>query len=85
MQEENRVLREQLGAGACSSRMFSAVASQPRPRELVAKGSSGIRTLVTPNTLLRWYRRLVAKKSRRAQHIGTMTWIVPSRSTISAE
>ncbi len=62
LQEENRVLREQLGAERL---LFTDV----QRRRLAAKakkiGRNGlfeIGTLVTPDTLLRWYRRLIAKK-----------------------
>ena len=62
LQEENRVLREQLGGKRL---LFT----DRQRRRLAAKakvvGRNGlfeISTLVTPDTLLRWYRRLIAKK-----------------------
>ena len=62
LQEENRALREQLG----NKRLLFTDAQR---RRLAAKaklvGRSGlfeIETLVTPDTLLRWYRALIAKK-----------------------
>jgi transposase InsO family protein len=62
LQEENRVLREQLG------RKRSLFTDGQR-RRLAAKAKAigrkrlfEIGTLVTPDTLLRWYRRLIAKK-----------------------
>ncbi len=60
--EENRVLREQLGRRRLSF-------TDPQRRRLAARakilGSQTLRefaTLVTPETLLRWYRTLIARK-----------------------
>jgi len=59
---ENTVLREQLRSHSVRStdaqRRRLAVAAKKLGRKALAK----IDTLVTPNTLLRWYRRLVAQK-----------------------
>ncbi len=62
LQEENRVLREQLG-----ERRLRLTAAQRR--RLAAKGQilgrkllAEVATLVTPETILRWYRTLVAAK-----------------------
>ena len=62
LQEENRVLREQLG----NKRLLFTDAQR---RRLAAKAKLvgryalfEIETLVTPDTLLRWYRALIAKK-----------------------
>ncbi|MEQ9059875.1 MAG: integrase core domain-containing protein [Gammaproteobacteria bacterium] len=62
LKEENRVLRDQLG----NKRLF--LTDAPR-RRLAAKaklvgrrGLFEIETLVTPDTLLRWYRTLIAQK-----------------------
>ena len=62
LQEENRVLKEQLG-----SRRLCFTDGQRR--RLAAKGKAlgraaldGIATLVTPDTLLAWHRRLIARK-----------------------
>ncbi len=60
--EENRVLREQLGGRRLrltdDQRRRLAVKGKALGRK-VLQGVSGI---VTPDTILRWYRRLVAKK-----------------------
>ncbi len=57
LQEENRVLREQLGG----KRMLFTDAQRRRlaakAKEIGRKGLFEISTLVTPDTLLRWYRR----------------------------
>ncbi len=62
LQEENRVLREQL-------RGKRLLFTNGQRRRLAAKAKAigrkrlfEIGTLVTPDTLLRWYRRLIAKK-----------------------
>ncbi len=62
LQEENRVLREHLKGKRI---LFS----DDQRRRLASKGKSlgrrvlmGIETLVTPETILRWHRQLIAKK-----------------------
>jgi len=74
--EENRVLREQL-----SNRRFRLTNDQRRRLAVKAKalGRSalhGIACIVTPDTLLRWYRNLVAKKydGSSDQMQGTTWW-----------
>ncbi len=62
LQEENRVLREQLGAKRL---LFTDVQRRrlaAKARKIGRRGLFEIDTLVTPDTLLRWYRRLIAKK-----------------------
>ena len=60
LREENRVLREQLHGRRLSftdqQRRRLAVRAEQLGRALLA----GVATLVTPDTLLRWYRQLVA-------------------------
>jgi putative transposase len=79
LEEENRILREQLGPKRL---LFS---DQQR-RRLAAKakligrkGLFNMRTLVTPDTLLRWYRTLIANK-----YDGTITRR-PDRPKTAAE
>ena len=62
LREENRVLKEQLGGRRL--RLTDA-----QRRRLAAKGKalgyrmlSEVATMVTPDTILRWHRRLIAKK-----------------------
>lgn len=62
LREENRVLREQLG-----SRRLRLSDNQRRRLAARAKGLgrkilSDLATIVTPGTLLRWHRRLIAQK-----------------------
>ena len=64
LQAENGVLREQLAAAGCKPRFTD------KQRRRLARAAKGIPrrvlrhigTIVTPDTLLRWYRRLVAAK-----------------------
>jgi putative transposase len=62
LQEENRVLREHLGG----SRLLFTDAQRRRlamkARRLNRKTLTGMDPIVTPDTLHRWYRRLVARK-----------------------
>lgn len=62
LQEENRVLREQLGGRRVrftdpQRRRLAASA-----RRLSRKALSGLDPIVSPETLLRWYRTLIARK-----------------------
>jgi putative transposase len=62
LQEENRVLREQLGGKRLlfTDRQRCRLAAKAK---LIGRaGLFEISTLVTPDTLLWWYRRLIAKK-----------------------
>jgi hypothetical protein len=60
--EENRVLRGQLGGRRLrltdAQRRRLAVRAKVRGRKTLM----GVACIVTPDTLLRWYRRLVARK-----------------------
>ncbi len=62
LQEENRVLREQLGG----RRLLFTDRQRRRPAAkanvIGRKGPFEITTLVTPDTLLRLYRRLISRK-----------------------
>ena len=62
LREENRVLREQLGPGRLRF-------TDPQRRRLAAKARAlphralrDVATLVTPETMLGWYRKLIARK-----------------------
>ena len=70
LKEENRVLREQLGG-----RRLRFTAAQRRrlaakARTLGRDGLKEIADLVTPDTLLRWYKELIAKKYDGSQRRG---------------
>ena len=62
LQEENRVLKEQLGA-----RLHFSDDQRPRlaakGKELGRKLLEEVATLVTPHTILRWHRQLIARPS----------------------
>jgi hypothetical protein len=62
LQEENRVLREHLG----SRRLHFTDAQRSRlankAKAIGRQTLSGIGPVVTPDTLLRWYRTLIARK-----------------------
>lgn len=62
LQEENRIFREQLAGRRLrfTDRQRRRLAAKAKP--IGRKGLFEIGTLVTPDTLLRWYRRLIAKK-----------------------
>jgi putative transposase len=60
--EENRVLREQLGKKRLRLTNDQRRRLAVRARALGRAGLNGIACIVTPDTLLRWYRNLVAKK-----------------------
>ncbi len=62
LQAENQVLREQLGDGRLLFTDGQRRRLAARAKAIGRKGLFEIETLVTPDTLLRWYRRLIAKK-----------------------
>ncbi len=62
LQAENQVLREQLGNGRLLFTDGHRRRLAARAKAIGRKGLFEIDTLVTPDTLLRWYRRLIAKK-----------------------
>ncbi len=62
LQAENRVLREQLGKQRLLFTNRQRRRLAVRAKAIGRKRLFEICTLVTPDTLLRWYRRLIAKK-----------------------
>ncbi len=62
LQAENRVLREQLGDGRLLFTDGQRRRLALRAKAIGRKGLFEISTLVTPDTLLRWYRQLIARK-----------------------
>ncbi len=80
LQAENRVLREQLGDGRL---LFTD------DQGIGRRGPFEISTLVTPDTLLRWHRRLIAKKyggsrTRRPGRPKTAAESTPEIATVGA-
>ena len=62
LQEENRVLREHLGPRRLQFTDGQRRRLAAKARTLGRQALADIETLVTPDTLLRWHRRLIAQK-----------------------
>lgn len=62
LREENRVLREQLGCRRLRLNDAQRRRLAAKARGLGQKVLSEVATIVTPDTLLAWHRRLVAQK-----------------------
>ena len=62
LQEENRVMREQLGRKRLRFTDGQRRRLAAKAKAIGRKGLFDIDTLVTPDSLLRWYRRLIARK-----------------------
>jgi hypothetical protein len=62
LQEENRVLKEHLGGRRIRLTDTQRRRLARRAHTLGRKVLNELRTLVTPDTLLRWYREMVARK-----------------------
>ena len=79
IEEEKRILREQLGPKRLlfSDRQRRRLAA--KAKLIGRKGLFNIRPLITPDTLLRWYRTLIANK-----YDGTITRR-PGRPKTAAE
>jgi hypothetical protein len=79
LQEENRVLREQIGARRLrftdDQRRRLAAKARTLGRRLLGE----IATIVTPDTLLAWHRTLIAKQYDGSTHRG------PGRPRVMAE
>ncbi len=62
LKEENRVLREQLGGRRLRFSNDQRRRLAAKAKALGREGLKEVAGLVTPDTLLRWYQRLIAKK-----------------------
>ena len=62
LKEENRVLREQLGGRRLRFTDAQRRRLAAKARTLGRDGLKEIADLVTPDTSLRWYKKLIAKK-----------------------
>src|SRR5690349_13096745 len=60
--EENRVLREQLGRRRLRLNDDQRRRLAVRAKAVGRMALNGVASIVTPDTLLRWYRNLIAKK-----------------------
>ncbi len=79
LQEENRALREQLGGRRLRFTDVQRRRLARRAHQIGRRGLTEIATLVAPDTLLRWYRELVARKYDGSGKRG------PGRPRTSAE
>ncbi len=71
LKEENRVLREQLGERRIRFTNDQRRRLAAKAKALGREGLNEISDLVTPDTLLRWYRKLIAKKYDGTQRRGS--------------
>jgi hypothetical protein len=62
LQEENRALREQLGGKRLRFTDQQRRRLAAKAKKVGRKGLFQLETLVTPDTLLRWHRQLIARK-----------------------
>jgi putative transposase len=79
LQEENRVLREQLGPGRLRFTDAQRRRLAARAKTLGRRVLRDIATIVTPDTLLAWHRTLIATKYDGSTRRG------PGRPPVSAE
>ena len=70
LKEENRVVREQLGGRRLRFTDAQRRRLAAKARTLGRDGLKEIADLVTPDTLLRWYKKLIAKKYDGSQRRG---------------
>lgn len=68
LKEENRVLREQLGGRRIRFSNDQRRRLAAKAKALGREGLKEIAGLVTPDTLLRWYKKLIAQKYDGSQH-----------------
>ena len=62
LREENRILREQLGPGPLRLTDAQRRRLAVRGRQVGRRALMQVAGIVTPDTILRWYRRLIAQK-----------------------
>jgi len=70
LQEENRVLREQLGGKRLRFNDDQRLRLAVRAKKLGWRMLDGLTTIVTPATLLGWHRRLIARKYNGGKQRG---------------
>ena len=79
LQEENRALRDQLGGKRLRFTDVQRMRLAERAKKLSRQKLIEVGTVVTPDTLLRWHRKLIAKKYDGSKKRG------PGRPRKSAE
>src|SRR6188474_2093817 len=62
LREENRILREQLGPGPLRLTDAQRRRLAVRGRQVGRRALMQVAGIVTPDTILRWYRRLIAQQ-----------------------
>ncbi|MCP4203385.1 MAG: transposase [bacterium] len=70
LREENRILHQQLGSGRLRLTDEQRRRLAVRGKVLGRKALGEVAGIVTPDTILRWYRRLIAKKYDGSCHRG---------------
>ncbi len=70
LREENRVLRDQLGDKRLRLSDDQRRRLALKAKKLGRKALSEVASLVTPDTLLRWHRKLIARKYDGSQRRG---------------
>jgi len=70
LQEENRVLHDQLGNKRLRLRDDQRRRLAVRAKKLGRQALSEVASLVTPGTLLAWHRKLIARKYDGSQRLG---------------
>jgi transposase InsO family protein len=79
LQEENRVLREQIGPRRLRFSNDHRIRLAAKAKTLGRRTLTGLKTIVTPDTLLAWHRALIARKYDGHQRRG------PGRPPVMAE
>jgi hypothetical protein len=79
LQEENRVLREQLGPRRLRFTNDQRICLAAKAKTLGRRALTEIRSIVTPDTLLAWHRALIARKYDGQLRRG------PGRPPVTAE
>ena len=74
LKEENRVVREQLRGRRLRFTDAQRRRLAAKARTLGRDGLKEIADLVTPDTLLRWYKELIAKRASAAGQDGLVCW-----------
>jgi hypothetical protein len=73
LQEENRVLREHVGGRRLRFTDGQRRRLAAKAKAISRKGLFEIGSLVTPDTLLRWHRKLIAKNTTKSGHMARST------------
>ena len=80
LREENRILREQLGGRGLrlndDQRRRLAAKAKGLGRKLLAE----VATIVTPETLLAWHRKLIAQSTTGVEGVELAAGVLPMRS-----